>query len=364
MGNPKDLDKEFAFDFEAHKQKLVVEYLKVQPLYEEYSFVIKQILHNCLVEKSIYFHSIEARSKSFQSFGDKAAKASLENPNNPKYQDPLKEITDLAGIRIITFFQKTVAEVDEIIRNEFNVIERSDKSELLDEKLGYQNIHYLINFKPNRSKLNEYTRFNELIAEIQVRTIMQHAWAEIEHDIQYKSEVAIPKSIKRRFTDLAGLLEIADREFQSIQDEDERLRIESRVNVREGRFSEVEITPDALREYLNKKFGQDGRMTEFSYMYMTNHLLHMGFKNFKQIDDCIKNYDADKVSKIIWGNRQGQITRFEEVLLAGLGENIKHLHPYVQGTDSEFWIRRWTHKLNGLKESGIEIGSYKPNLDS
>jgi len=55
-----------------------------------------------------------------------------------------------------------------------------------------------------------------------VRTVLQHAWAEMEHDIQYKSPNAIPTLIKRRFIALAGLLEIADREFQTLQDENER----------------------------------------------------------------------------------------------------------------------------------------------
>ncbi len=63
-----------------------------------------------------------------------------------------------------------------------------------------------------------------MISEIQVRTILQHSWAEMEHDISYKSDQQIPNELQRRFLALAGLLEIADREFNSIQKEDERLR--------------------------------------------------------------------------------------------------------------------------------------------
>jgi hypothetical protein len=57
-----------------------------------------------------------------------------------------------------------------------------------------------------------------LVAEIQVRTILQHAWAEIEHDTRYKAVDVAPTAIARRFVALAGLLEIADREFQALQD--------------------------------------------------------------------------------------------------------------------------------------------------
>lgn len=117
-----------------------------------------------------------------------------------------------------------------------------------------------------------------------MRTILQHAWAEIEHDIQYKSVETIPSLIRRRFMSLAGLLEIADREFQAIQNEDEQLRQEARISVVEGQLEKVEITPDALKAYLDKTLGSDGRMTDWSYQWTARMLRRMGFTNFKQID--------------------------------------------------------------------------------
>jgi len=48
---------------------------------------------------------------------------------------------------------------------------------------------------------------------------LQHAWAEIEHDLGYKVGATIPVPVRRRFSRLAGLLEIADREFKEIRDE-------------------------------------------------------------------------------------------------------------------------------------------------
>src|SRR5262249_23133168 len=153
------------------------------------------------------------------------------------------QITDLAGVRIITFFPRTIGQVDETLRHEFTILERIDKTDLLirEEKLGYQSLHYVVALQPNRLSLPEYSRYAGLRAEIQVRTILQHAWAEIEHDIQYKSVEVIPTPIRRRFMTLAGLLEIADREFQAIQNEDEQIRQEARRSVQAGRLEEVEI---------------------------------------------------------------------------------------------------------------------------
>jgi putative GTP pyrophosphokinase len=206
--------------------------------------------------------------------------------------------------------------------------------------------------------LPEYNRFDNLVAEIQVRTILQHAWAEIEHDIQYKSTDTIPSLIHRRFMSLAGLIEIADREFQAIQDEDERLRKQARKSVNLGNLENVEITPDALKAYLDKKLGSDGRMTEFSYQFEARILRQLGFKNLKQIEECIYKYDDDNLSRILYGTRQGQITRFEYQLLAGMGENYIKLHPWAKLQWFEDTQKR---DLEKLIKSGIKIGSYLPN---
>src|SRR5438034_11106631 len=154
-----------------------------------------------------------------------------------------------------------------MLSEEFKIVERSDMvAELIEEdRFGYQSIHYLVKLTPQRARLPEYDPFALSIAEIQVRTILQHAWAEIEHDIQYKSVETIPSSLKRRFMLLAGMLEIVDREFEAVQKEDEQLRREARVSVQQGRLDKVEITPDALRAYLDKKLGPDGRIADWAY---------------------------------------------------------------------------------------------------
>ena len=104
------------------------------------------------------------------------------------------------------------------------------------------------------ARLAEYTRYQGAVVEIQVRTILQHAWAELEHDIQYTSSTAIPKEIRRRFMALAGVLEVADREFQAIQDADKVIVDTAREMVDRGDLAGVEITPVALKQFLDKNW--------------------------------------------------------------------------------------------------------------
>jgi putative GTP pyrophosphokinase len=190
------------FDLLAHAEKAVETYRDHEGLYRDLGMDAKRILAQCLETGSVRVHSIEARPKSTESLRLKAAKPHPTEPNKPLYERPLEQITDLAAVRVITFFLADIIQVDEIISREFEIVERSDKSDLLVEKgqVGYQSIHYLAKLGSSRSLLAEYIRFSGKVLEIQVRTILQHTWAEIEHDIQYKSELSLTTGIRRRFT--------------------------------------------------------------------------------------------------------------------------------------------------------------------
>ena len=254
MTAPDDLSDEGAnveepFDFDAHGQRAVDEYVLERPTYEAYSEIVASILRDALERRGTQFHSVEPRAKALDNCRRNAMSPSDENPNAYKYQYPLDEITDLSGVRVITFFPRTIEDVGECIRDEFVVIEELDlgRSLLEEDRCGYQSVHYLIRLTEQRTPLPEYQRFDGLISEVQVRTVLQHAWAETEHHIQYKSAVAIPQQIRRRFMGLSSLLEVADREFQATQDEDTTLREQARASVQEGALSHVEITPDSLK---------------------------------------------------------------------------------------------------------------------
>jgi ppGpp synthetase/RelA/SpoT-type nucleotidyltranferase len=118
------------FDFNKHKLEAVEKYIRERPNYVKFAATLKDILEKVLKEKRIHIHSVESRAKEIESFGNKAAKPNEKNPSKPKYSNPNEEITDLAGVRVITFFPKTVDQIDKIIRNQFNVIEKIDKSEI------------------------------------------------------------------------------------------------------------------------------------------------------------------------------------------------------------------------------------------
>jgi putative GTP pyrophosphokinase len=344
-----------------HARKAASEYLVRQNFYSNPANVVSRIIDECLLSRSVKVHSVQHRAKEPASFQKKAAIPSEADPNIPKYLEPLHDMTDLAGVRIITYFLKTQLTIDQMIFDEFEVVEKSNKGQNLLEtgKFGYQSIHYLVRLKGERARLAEYKLYSGALVEVQVRTILQHAWAEIEHDIQYKSSHAIPTEIRRRFMALAGMFEIADREFQAIQTADQELEGQATQSVQRGELSGVEITPNSLKLFLDQKLGSDGRISEWSYNWTAKTLKQLGFMDLKEVEAAIAPYNDNRLSMIADGARQGQTTRFEYQILVALGELFFERHPW-----KEPWFTNRLHKvLDKFKEAGIPIQTYDPKAE-
>lgn len=354
------------FDFDAHRREAVDGYQAVRGNYADCAQAVQSVLKTALDVESLTVLSVDSRAKAIESFGRKACRPSDGNPGKPQYPDPLLEITDMAAVRVIAYLLETVEKVNEIIEREFDVVEKSSRSGFLEEggRFGYQSVHYLVRFREPRRGLLEYERFDGMICEIQVRTVLQHAWAEIEHDIQYKAVRSIPKSIRRRFASLAGLVEIADREFQGISDEDERERRDALNAIESGEIQDVEIAPEALKAYLDERLGSDGRMSQWSYNWAARILDRLGFENLGEVDACLALYDDDQVSRAIWGGRMGQIQRFEDVLLAAFGDSFIQAHPWTKDGTDDFWANFFRERLSQLRTHGIEVGLFRPGRDA
>ena len=346
-----------ARDVEQRAREARAEYERVRGNYQDYARKVESVLQECLDAEKIRLHSITSRAKDPNSFEHKAAQLSPESPGKAKYSDPMEQITDKAGVRIITYFLETVGEVSVIISDQFEVLQQERKASDDPTRFGYQSTHYLVKFKPNRTTLPEYAKFADLVAEIQVRTILQHAWAEIEHDIQYKSSSVLPTAIRRRFAALAGLIEIADREFQAIDSENVAVKAEARQRIDLGDLEKVEITADSIRAYLDKTYYPDGRMSDYSYQWVARLLLHLGFTSLKEVERCISEYDDDAVSRAAFNSRRGQIGRFEAVLLASMGEAFILAHPLVGDNSYNDWYTKYLlGQLERIKAQGIRIG--------
>ena len=149
-------------------------------------------------------HSVSLRLKSRESLARKIARP------DRSYTD-LWTITDLIGLRVITYFEDAVDRVGKLVETRLPVDfgHSTDKRRREPTEFGYRSLHYVCRIGGGPP---ESARF-----EVQVRTVLEHAWAEIEHDLGYKATDEVPAVARRRLNRLAGLLELADQEFGAIR---------------------------------------------------------------------------------------------------------------------------------------------------
>ena len=162
--------------------------------------------------EGVHVHAVSHRVKTRESL--------LAKLNRPDVSyGALGDLTDVAGVRVITYYASDVARVAEIVQRELVIDEERsiDKGAMLDpDRFGYLSLHYVVSLRERRSRSGRKSSSAGLKAEIQIRSILQHAWAEIEHDLGYKSKHAIPRKARRTFSRLSGLLELADQEFDGV----------------------------------------------------------------------------------------------------------------------------------------------------
>lgn len=193
-------------------KSILEEYDNTKVILSNLSTTLKALVTSLLKQKGIKTHQIEIRVKDKDSLKKKI----LRKGNKYEY---LSDITDIVGIRIITYFEDEIDQIASIIKKEFDIDKKNsiDKRKSETDKFGYRSLHYVASLKKERTKLAEYSDYNNIKFEFQIRSILQHSWAEIEHDLGYKGEFEIPSSAKRTFYRVAALLEQADIEFVKLK---------------------------------------------------------------------------------------------------------------------------------------------------
>ena len=220
---------------DSHVEELLQQYRDLLPTLEKLAKDAYDLLRRALREQNIYVTAFEYRIKSEKSL---AGKLELKGA---KYKS-IDDVTDLVGLRVITFYTDEVDKVAAIAKRVFDIDwqESVDKRKLHQlDSFGYNSLHYICRLH------KDGLRF-----ELQMRTALQHVWSTIEHDTGYKGEVKIPREYKRQFSRLAGMLELVDDEFSRLRTvlTDYRRQIQSMV--KSGRLDDVTLSADSFRSFL------------------------------------------------------------------------------------------------------------------
>ena len=210
-----------------NKEELKLNYNKYKPVLQSILSCIETRLKSILTMESV--PSFKARVKSFNSFYQKLLR--IQPPSLGTQEMPV--LTDLIGIRIICPFLEDLTIVEKHLVKAFNIVEIERKgAERTFSEFGYESIHILLEI-PEEVKNQVESENPELkvpaglVCEIQVRTILQDAWAEVEHELVYKSEFSpFDLPLRRKLASTNASLSLADIIFQEIRDYQNKLNRE------------------------------------------------------------------------------------------------------------------------------------------
>ena len=197
-----------------HRQQIEA-YIAVRPAYITYADVLTRVLTSAC-QPSMPEAVIQARAKTVSSFAEKVVR------KWPRCQDAVNEFTDLCGARVIVQTTEQVRAVRAFIEATFDIVERDDKTTLLGpDKFGYRDMHYIVRLDPVRTasfgvEPGELAAIAGKCAELQVRTWLQHAWADTLHDRLCKNPLHPSEEARRTAALLAGLMEEGDRNFTNL----------------------------------------------------------------------------------------------------------------------------------------------------
>lgn len=265
-------------------------YAGVRENYERMGRLVTGTIESLLTANTIVYLSVTYRAKTMKSVAEKFERK--------QYTNLVKEMTDLCGVRVITYFERDVKRVGDIIRKTFDVQEGQslDKAKKLDtDRVGYRSVHYVCSLGEHRCSLPENIPYKGLLFEVQVRTVLQHAWAEIEHDRNYKFAGLLPDELKRRLFLIAGTLESADREFNSIANELDDYKDKVAKNTADGDL-QLELNSTTINQYIYSRFQKAGKFTLFPVLhYDIDGMRAFGINSIADLD---RIFNDELISKI------------------------------------------------------------------
>ena len=217
-------------------------------------------LQQSIASTGIKIHSITGRLKSIESIHEKAIRKECD--------DPLVDMTDLVGVRVVALFLSDLVELDQLIRAHFDVHETESTIEGRDPtSFGYMSVHYIATLQDEHSG----PRYDDLKGErfeLQLRTIVMDAWATISHYLDYKGESTIPSELRRDFFALSGLFHVADQHFELFADRSTQAQKEAKQEVKRGSAEVMETNLDTVAAlfaemYPDRKHAERSSVADF-----------------------------------------------------------------------------------------------------
>jgi len=237
------------YQLDLHAEMLMSQYHEWMRVYERLSHLADTALRKALKAHNVRVTAQEHRIKAEDSLAGK-----LEQ-KGAKYHT-LADVTDIVGLRVVTFYSVDVDKVAAIVGETFVVDRRNSVDKRKQHRLdsfGYNSLHYICRLPKEVVDDPTMPQLNELPFEIQMRTALQHVWSTLNHDTGYKGDVKIPQEYLRQFNRLAGMMELMDEEFSRLRNVLTDYRRQMLTLEASGQLDGVNLNADTFRRYLETR---------------------------------------------------------------------------------------------------------------
>lgn len=206
------------------KHEILLAFDEKIDVFHELADAIKPLLKNILKNNNILYEDIKPRVKKKDSLEEKIIRKAKQEVS-PKFYQKLDEIHDILGLRIVLYYEDDIDKVAQLIQSEFkeDTDNSVDKRNHTHDCFGYLSLHQVVELSDERLQYIEYKKFKSIKFEIQTRTVLQDAWAEIEHKLGYKSKNTLTYDQKRMLSQFAASLEVIDKGFIKLKTNNEQI---------------------------------------------------------------------------------------------------------------------------------------------
>ena len=298
------------------------EFICQSTVYSQLAHEVQEILKEKLKLGNLKTAHVLSRVKDIDSF--------LEKIYRKGYANPLEQMNDIVGVRVVCLYTEDIGRIAGLIRSCFNILKEDPKdNDLGADKMGYYDLSFIAQLKRSEKEMNHY-RF-----EIQVRTIMSDAISIISHDLHYKKEPPLPEKLERELNLAFATIELTQYHCNALRERRKEyvkmIENEAKDGVKQVFFLSQSITDDALRVY-TKKLIPNLPIKEHIHALILRDLNPKKYKTLKDIDRAMK-YSQEFVKH--YRNKSDSFKSGSDYITKSLGyydEEFMNRHPFAQKT--------------------------------
>ncbi|HMJ77179.1 MAG TPA: hypothetical protein VK507_14470 [Iamia sp.] len=256
------------------------DYSRLRPDLERLDAEVRFGLTRALSSTRLKIHSVTSRVKALDSIEKKAT--------TKGYEDPLQQSPDLVGARVVCLFLADLPSVKDAVYRTFQVLEDEDKvSGGPVSEFGYMSHHLVCRLGQDHSG-PRYAELGEIRFEIQCRTILMDAWANVSHHLAYKGMASVPDDLQRDFAALSGLFFVADRQFEQLADAADQVQKDAVERLNDGEpLHSIRLDHANLGAWLSATFPNRKPADDNDVSALVEEVAALGFETIGQVNDQV-----------------------------------------------------------------------------